>query len=90
MSNLDFSFLDENLVYKILTRKSGHLNSFKNVEFIMTQDNLEVFFDYPELSESLLIDWFDHFEIIQDDKGKTRLISRFHHIICMVVVISFN
>jgi hypothetical protein len=32
----------------------------------MTQDNLEVFFDYPELSESLLIDWFDHFEIIQD------------------------
>ena len=48
---MDFTFLEQDLVYKILTRKNGHLNSLHNAEFIMRNDDLEAYFDYPEVSE---------------------------------------
>lgn len=66
MSNMDFSFLKDNLVYKLLTRESEHLNSFKNIEFIMQHDELEAYYDLPEISPKTLLAFFEEFEVIQD------------------------
>ncbi len=61
---MDFTFLEQDLVYKILTRKNGHLTSLHNAEFIMKNDDLEAYFDYPEVSEKRLIEIYDYFDTI--------------------------
>ena len=66
--DLDFSFLEDSFVYKFLARKYGDLTSLKNVEFLMDHNNLEIFYDHPELQQQTIIDLFKFFEVIQDGK----------------------
>ena len=64
-TTFDFSFLEDNFVYKFLTRGNPML-SLKNIEFLMNHEELEAYLDTPEISEKTLLRFWNNFEVVQD------------------------
>lgn len=67
-TTFDYSFFNENEVYRYLTRAGGHMESLHNIEYLMNQTNLEAYLDYPEIPLPVLKYFFECFEVIQDGK----------------------